>query len=77
MKKYTYLETLDCFEKLKEKVPFMLDDLEEEMRWYEEEATDDDIGECGENLSDFLIYVYGGNDDEDIEDLIEEWIKEE
>ena len=46
------------------------------MRWYEEKATDDDIGECGENLSDFLVYVYGGNSDQDIEDLIEEWILE-
>ena len=74
MKNYPYLETLDCFEMLKEKVPNMLDDLEEEMRWYEEKATDDDIGEGGENLSDFLVYVYGGSSDEDIEDLIEEWV---
>ena len=37
----------------------MLDDLEEKMRWYEEEAADEDIGECGENLSRFLKCVYG------------------
>lgn len=70
MKKYQYLETLDCFNLLKEKLPYMLDDFEAEMKWYEEEATDDDIGECGENLSRFLIEVYSGNNH--IEEFIEE-----
>lgn len=72
MKKYPYLETLDCFNLLKEKVPDMLDDFEKEMKWYEEEATDDDIGECGKNLSRFLLEVYGGNDS--IEEFIEELV---
>lgn len=72
MKKYPYLETLDCFNLLKEKIPDMLDDFEEEMRWYEEEATDADIGECGENLSRFLVEVYGGNND--LEGFIEELV---
>jgi hypothetical protein len=72
LKKYTYLERLRCFELLKEKVPYMLDDLEKQMRWYEEEATDEEIGD-GENLSQFLICVYGGNN-EGIEELIKEWI---
>lgn len=60
--KYKYLQTLDCFEILKEKCSTEeLDELEEEMRWYEEDATDDDIGECGENLSNFLVFVYGSD----------------
>ena len=67
-KRYEYLETLDCFEELREKVPCMLDDLEKEMKWYEEVATDEEIGECGENLSSFLVAVYGGND-------MNEWIE--
>ena len=70
MKKYQYLETLDCFNLLKEKLPDMLDDFETEIKWYEEEATDEDIGECGENLSRFLIEVYSGNNN--IEEFIEE-----
>ena len=70
MKKYPYLETLDCFNLLKEKVPDLLDDFEKEMKWYEEEATNEDIGECGENLSRFLVEVYGGNND--LEGFIEE-----
>lgn len=74
MIKYPYLETLDCFDLLKEKLPDMLDEFEEEMRWYEEDATDDDIGECGENLSQFLIEVYGGNDN--LEEFIEELIED-
>jgi hypothetical protein len=69
-KTYKYLETLDCFDLLKQKAPDMLDDFEEQMRWYEEEATDEDIGECGENLSRFLVEVYGGNNN--LEELIEE-----
>ena len=72
MGKYKYLETLDCFDLLKEKLPCMLDDFEEQMKWYEEDATDEDIGECGENLSRFLIEVYGGNNN--IEEFIEELI---
>jgi len=61
--KYKYLQTLDCFEILKEKCsPEELDELEEEMRWYEEDATDDDVGEYGENLSNFLVFVYGSDD---------------
>lgn len=70
MKKYPYLETLDCFSLLKEKVPDLLDDFEKEMKWYEEDAAEEDIGECGENLSRFLLEVYGGNND--IESFIEE-----
>ena len=70
MKEYPYLETLYCFDLLKEKLPDMLDDFETEMKWYEEEATDEDIGECGENLSRFLIEVYGGGND--IKEFIEE-----
>ena len=69
-KKYKYLEQLNCFNLLKQKVPDMLDNFEEEMRWYEEDATDEDIGECGENLSRFLVEVYGGNNS--IEEFIEE-----
>ena len=70
--KYEYLSTLDCFEILKTKyTEEYLDELEEEMRWYEEEATDEDIGECGENLSNFLRYVYG-NDNYWFECLMEE-----
>lgn len=72
MKKYPYLETLDCFNLLKEKLPNMLDDFEREIKWYEEEAADEDIGEYGENLSRFLIEVYGGNNG--IEEFIEELI---
>lgn len=67
---YPYLETLDFFDKLKESFkdcPEYLDELEEEMRWYEEDATDEDIGECGENLSSFLCCVYG---DADIDDWL-------
>ena len=72
MKEYKYLSTLDCFEILKMKcTEEYLDELEEEMRWYEEEATDEDIGECGENLSNFLHYVYG-SDDYWLECLMEE-----
>ena len=68
--KYPYLQTLDCFDELKEKCSEdYLNELEEEMRWYEEEATDDDIGDCGENLSWFLVCVYGDGD-------IEEWLDE-
>ena len=74
MSKYPYLEKLDCYNLLKEKIPDMLDDFEKEIKWYEEEANDDDI-ENGENLSRFLIEVYCGNDiDEFIEELI--YIKE-
>ena len=63
MKNYKYLSTLDCFDVLKGKCDEeYLDELEEEMRWYEEEATDEEIGECGENLSRFLVFVYGCND---------------
>lgn len=66
---YPYLEQLDCYEVLKENCDEnYLNSLEEEMRWYEEDATDEDI-ECGENLSQFLICVYGCGD-------LEEWIKE-
>ena len=72
MNKYPYLQTLDCFDELQRKVPEMLDDFEEEMRWYEEDATDDDIGECGENLSRFLVCVYGGNDD--LDEFIDELV---
>lgn len=72
MEKYHYLKQLNCFDWLKEKVPYMLDDFEKEMKWYEEEATDDDIGECGENLSRFLLEVYNGNDN--IEEFIEELV---
>lgn len=68
MKKYPYLETLDCFELMKEKVPESLDEFEKQMRWYEEEATDDDIGN-GEHLSRFLVEVYCGNN---LEEFIEE-----
>jgi hypothetical protein len=70
MEKYYYLKQLDCFEWLQEKIPYMLDIFEREMKWYEEEATDDDIGECGENLSRFLLEVYSGSND------INEFIKE-
>ena len=72
MDKYPYLQQLDCFNLLKEKVPDMLDDFEKEMKWYEEEATYEDIGECGENLSRFLVEVYGGNDS--LEEFIEELV---
>ena len=65
---YPYLKKLDCFKRLKRELPDMLDDLEEQMRWYEEDATDEDIGECGENLSRFLVCVYCGD--------LEEWINE-
>ena len=62
MKVYKYLSTLDCFEVLTEKcTEKYLDELEIQMKWYNEEATDKDIGECGENLSNFLLYVYGNN----------------
>lgn len=62
-KRYPYLEQLDCFELLKEKCSEdYLDSLEEEMRWYEEDATDEDIGECGEYLSRFLVCVHGCGD---------------
>ena len=74
MKKYKYLSTLDFFDTLKEKCDEnYLDKLEEEMRWYEEEATDEDIGECGENLSNFLVYVYGGGMNDWLEDLMNEF----
>lgn len=69
-KRYKHLEQLDCFDLLKQKLPDMLDDFEEQMRWYEEEATDEDIGECGENLPRFLVEVYGGNNS--LEEFIEE-----
>lgn len=65
---YPYLEQLDCYNKLKEKVPDMLNDLEEQMRWYEKDATDEDIG-SGEHLSRFLVCVYGGG-------TIDEWLNE-
>lgn len=70
MEKYKYLSTLDCFEEMKEKIPGWLDQLEEQMRWYEEDATDEDIGECGENLSRFLVAVYGSGE------TVEEWLEE-
>ena len=67
---YKYLEQLDCFDELKEKCSEdYLDELEEELRWYEEEATDEDIGECGENLSRFLICACGCGD-------MQEWLEE-
>lgn len=69
-KTYKYINQLDCFDLLKQKLPDMLDDFEEQMRWYEEDATDEDIGECGEKLPRFLIEVYGGNNN--IEEFIEE-----
>ena len=66
---YPHLKQLDCFYILKEKCSEdYLNELEEEMRWYEEDATDEDIGECGENLSQFLICVYGCGD-------MEEWLE--
>lgn len=68
--KFPYLETLEEFEELKAKVPDMFDKLEEEMRWYEEEATDEDIGNEGEHLSRFLVCVYGAG--ESIHDWLEE-----
>ena len=68
--KYKYLSQLDCFPLLVEKCSEeYLESLENEMKWYETEATDDDIGDCGENLSDFLLYVYGGGDDEWLHEL--------
>lgn len=70
MEKYKYLSTLDCFEEMKEKIPSWLDQLEEQMRWYEEDATEEDIGECGENLSRFLVAVYGSGE------TVEEWLEE-
>ena len=64
--KYPYLTSLDQFPRLKEKaVEKTLEYLEEQMRWYEEDATDEDIGECGENLSRFLHCVYGNADFEE------------
>ena len=63
---YPYLQQLDCYNKLKEKVPDMLDDLEEEIRWYEEDATEEDIDDG--NLSSFLVCIYCNND-------INEWLE--
>lgn len=60
---YPYLQQLDCYNKLKEKVPDMLDDLEEEIKWYEE--TEEEIDE--ECLSSFLVYIYCNNN-------IDEWL---
>ena len=63
--KYNYLSKLDCFEALKTNVPDLLNDLEQEMKWYEEESKEEDI----EYLSSFLVCVYcDGN--------IEDWLKE-
>ena len=63
MEKYKYISQLDCFPLLAEKCnEDYLDELEKEMQWYETEATDDDI-QNGENLSEFLLFVYGGGND--------------
>ena len=63
--KYHYLSQLDCFNDLKVNVPYLLDELESNMKWYEEEATDDDM----EYLNSFLICVYcDGN--------IKDWLRE-
>ena len=62
---YQYLSQLNCFEDLKASIPYMLDDLEQEMKWYEEESTEDDV----EHLSRFLVCVYG---DYNIYDWLEE-----
>lgn len=66
---YKHLKTLDCFDTIKEKIPYMLDTWEKEMEWYETKASDKEIGECGENLSRFLRCVYGN---ENLEELINE-----
>jgi hypothetical protein len=64
---YPYLQQLDCYNKLKEKVPDMLSVLEEQIRWYEEDATDEDIGN-GEYLTLFLLTIYSGSS-------IDEWLE--
>lgn len=62
--RYKYLSQLDCFPLLLEKCSEdYLDELEKEMQWYETEANNNDIGDGGENLSEFLLYVYGGGND--------------
>lgn len=61
VKRYELLSEFDFFDTLKEKCSEEeLDALERELRWYEYEATDEDIGECGEHLSDFLRFAQGG-----------------
>ena len=68
--KYPYLTCLDLFDRLKQKTDAeTLDYLEEQMRWYEEDATDEDTGECGENLTRFQVCVYGDGN-------LEEWFSE-
>lgn len=62
--KYHYLSQLDYFEDLKANVPDLLDDLENDMKWYEEEATDDDM----DYLNSFLICVYCNGD-------IKDWLR--
>ncbi len=65
--KYPYLTSLDIFDRLKQHTDAeMLDYLEAQMRWYEEDATDEDIGECGANLTQFQVCVYGDGN-------LEEW----
>lgn len=58
---YPFLETLEEFSLLQQLVPEMLDSLEKEMAWYDT-ASDEDIGECGENLSRFLVAVHGSGE---------------
>ena len=63
--KYHYLSQLDCFEDLVKYVPWLLDELESDMKWYEEESTDDDM----DYLNSFLICIYCNGD-------IKDWLRE-
>lgn len=58
---YPFLQTLEEFSLLQQLVPEMLDSLEKEMAWYDT-ASEEEIGECGEKLSRFLVAVHGSGE---------------
>ena len=60
--------TEEIFKRIVDEFPYMLADWDEECRKYLYEMTDDDIGECGENLTRFQASVFG----EGIEEYLDE-----
>lgn len=71
MSKYPHLEKLEFYDKFAANIEEKwFEGFEQQIVWYETQATPDDIGEGGEHLSWFLQCVYG---DEDIDDFIADW----
>ena len=77
--KHPYLSQFDFYPVLAEHfkhTPGYLDALDKQCQWYEEVATDEDIGAEGENLSSFLVYVYGAGSNGWLQETLEEDMSE-